>query len=138
MTRISRLATGLILSSFSLSVYVFLWFSRVEASRAAVADSPPEQYVGAAACVSCHSDKRAQENSRHAKTWKLPKNSRFGRDYQATIAEGVANPVRYQVKGENGEASFEVNLTGAPSSETVRVHSILGGDRIGESLILEL
>lgn len=138
MARPLLVSTGSILSSFCLSVYVFLWFSRVEASRATVAESPSEKYVGAAACLSCHSDKRAQESSRHAKTWKLPENSRFGRDYQAMIAEGDANPVRYQVKGQGGRVSFEVNLAEAASSETVRIHSVLGGDRIGESFILEL
>ncbi|HSR70389.1 MAG TPA: multiheme c-type cytochrome [Acidobacteriota bacterium] len=90
-------------------------------------------YVGRQECARCHKSNGSDHfASNHAKTWRPAS----ALDEVSTLPQSTTEgPLRYRVEKRQGRWHFVTQLPGRPA-QAVPVHSVVGGERFGLSLIL--
>ncbi|HSR49951.1 MAG TPA: hypothetical protein VLV83_03935 [Acidobacteriota bacterium] len=112
------------------AAFALLWASH--AASVAI-ESADQDYVGRQECARCHKSNGADHfGSNHAKTWRPAS----ALDELSTLPQSVSEgPIDYRVEKRRGRWHFITRLPGRPE-QAIPVHSVLGGERFGLSLIL--
>ncbi len=126
--RRGRLATALLAAL--APTLAFAWSLQAPAGE----EAQPGRYVGREVCAQCHEDRAEQHwDSNFFASWK-PAGRLGALRFDSEVQEGE---VQYAITRGGEGWNFEVQLPGRPR-QSFPVHSLVGGERFGHSLLVEM
>ncbi len=126
-------AAGRILLALLPALAICTWGLQALA-RTVGEDEVAGEYLGRQVCSDCHEDRAGQHRgSNFFASWK-PAGRLVDLRFERSVQE---EGIRYSIGQTGGAWTFEVALPGRPP-QRFPVHSIVGGERFGHSLLLEV